>query len=67
LILGETTELTSLPWVNHQVRKWEPEPLRWLATKGLYAAYGAADRSELKGRASSSPLAVLADKITGKP
>ena len=67
LILGETTELTSLPWVNHQVRKWEPEPLRWLATKALYAAYGAADRSELKGRASSSPLAVLADKITGKP
>ncbi|MFJ2318046.1 NAD(P)/FAD-dependent oxidoreductase [Glutamicibacter sp. NPDC087661] len=67
LILGESTELANLPWVNHQVRKWEPEPLRWLATKGLYAAYGAADRSELKGRGSSSPLAVLADRITGKP
>lgn len=67
LALGQDTGITSLPWVNHQARKWEPEPLRWLATKGLYAAYSAADRSELKGRPSSSPLAVLADKITGKP
>ncbi|TFH54943.1 NAD(P)/FAD-dependent oxidoreductase [Glutamicibacter arilaitensis] len=67
LILGAETELTNLPWVNHRVRKWEPEPLRWLATKGLYAAYGAADRSELKGRTSTSALAVLADRITGKP
>jgi len=67
LILGQETGLTQLPWVNHQVRKWEPEPLRWLATKGLYAAYGKADRSELKGREDSSPLALIADKITGKP
>ncbi|WP_334122489.1 NAD(P)/FAD-dependent oxidoreductase [Glutamicibacter sp.] len=67
LILGHDTALTQLPWVNHQVRKWEPEPLRWLATKGLYAAYSQADRSELKGREGSSPLARIADKITGKP
>ena len=67
LILGQETDLTRLPWVNHEVRKWEPEPLRWLATKGLYAAYGQADRSELKGREKSSTLALIADKITGKP
>ncbi|UYQ78305.1 FAD-binding oxidoreductase [Glutamicibacter sp. JL.03c] len=67
LILGQETDLTRLPWVNHEVRKWEPEPLRWLATKGLYAAYGQADRSELKGREESSTLALIADKITGKP
>ncbi|KSU66822.1 NAD(P)/FAD-dependent oxidoreductase [Arthrobacter sp. NIO-1057] len=67
LILGHDTALTQLPWVNHRVRKWEPEPLRWLATKGLYAAYSQADRSELKGREGSSPLARIADKITGKP
>lgn len=67
LILGEDTELTGLPWVNHTVRRWEPEPLRWIATKGLYAAYGAADRSELHGRQTTSPLARIADKITGKP
>lgn len=66
LILGEQTELTTLPWVNHTVRKWEPEPLRWIATKVLYQAYGFADRSELKGRATTSPVAHLADVVTGK-
>jgi len=66
-VLGETTELTELPWVNHLVRQWEPEPLRWIATKGLYAAYGKADRSELDGRSTTSPIARMADLITGKP
>jgi hypothetical protein len=66
LILGDDTEIASLPWVNHRVRKWEPEPLRWLATKGLYAAYGVADRSELAGRATTSPIAHIADVITGR-
>ncbi|MFT4230136.1 MAG: FAD-dependent oxidoreductase [Microbacterium sp.] len=66
LILGEDTELVSLPWVNHRVRSWEPEPLRWLATKGLYAAYGMADRAELAGREKTSPIAHLADVVTGR-
>ena len=66
LILGRSTELTSLPWVNHRARRWEPEPLRWIATKGLYAAYGAADRAEFAGRATTSPIAHLADVITGR-
>lgn len=67
LVLGEPTELTELPWVNHRVRQWEPEPLRWIATKGLYAAYGWADRSEWDGRGTTSPIARMADLITGKP
>ncbi|MCO1337450.1 FAD-dependent oxidoreductase [Kocuria polaris] len=66
LILGRDTELTRLPWVNRKVRQWEPEPLRWLATKGLYAAYGFADRTELAGRTKTSPVAHLADVITGR-
>ncbi|MBC9927891.1 MULTISPECIES: FAD-binding oxidoreductase [unclassified Leucobacter] len=66
LILGNKTELTTLPWVNHKVRKWEPEPLRWLATKGLYAAYGMADRAELNGRETTSPIAHIADVVTGR-
>lgn len=66
LILGRDTDLVTLPWVNHRVRKWEPEPLRWAATQGLYAAYGVADRSELGGRASTSPVARIADVITGR-
>ncbi|MBU3995445.1 MAG: FAD-binding oxidoreductase [Actinobacteria bacterium] len=66
LILERDTERTGLPWVNHRVRKWEPEPLRWIATKGLYAAYGIADRTELAGRATTSPIAHLADVVTGR-
>lgn len=66
LILGRDTDLTTLPWVNHKVRKWEFEPLRWIATKGLYTAYGIADRSELAGRETTSPIAHIADVITGR-
>ena len=66
LILREHTELVTLPWVNHRVRKWEPEPLRWLATRGLYAAYGIADNQELQGKATTPWIAKAADVITGK-
>lgn len=66
LILGRDTSLTNLPWVNHRARLWEPEPLRWIATKGLYAAYGMADRREARGGAKTSPIAQMADLITGK-
>lgn len=66
LILGNATEIAGLPWVNHRARRWEPEPLRWLATKGLYAAYGMADRSEMAGRQTTSPIAHAADVITGR-
>jgi hypothetical protein len=66
LVLGHDTELTRLPWSGHRSRKWEPEPLRWLAVQGIYAAYRAADRSEFNGRATTSPLARLADVVAGR-
>lgn len=66
LILRRESELTTLPWVGHKVRKWEPEPLRWVATHGLYTAYGMADRAELAGRERTSPIAHLADIVTGR-
>ena len=44
------TDLTALPWVDHKVRKWEPEPLRWFGVHTLYAAYRAADRRGPPGR-----------------
>jgi glycine/D-amino acid oxidase-like deaminating enzyme len=66
LVLRRETDITSLPWVNHRVRNWEVEPLRWTAVHALYAMYGMADRSEARGRASTSPLASLADAISGR-
>jgi glycine/D-amino acid oxidase-like deaminating enzyme len=46
LALGRDTDLVSLPWVGHRSRRWEPEPLRYLASSAIVRALGAADRSE---------------------
>ncbi|RZI93355.1 MAG: FAD-dependent oxidoreductase, partial [Microbacterium sp.] len=54
------------PWVGHRARRWEIEPLRWIATHGLYAAYGLADRLEARGGERTSPIARVADLITGR-
>ncbi|SDF08810.1 Glycine/D-amino acid oxidase [Mycolicibacterium neoaurum] len=68
LVLGQRTDRTQLPWVGHQSRNWEPEPLRWLGVRGLYTAYKVADRHEARsGSAKTSPIARVADLITRKP
>lgn len=66
LVLRKDSELTRLPWVGRRVRKWEPEPLRWLGVQTMYAAYRVADRQELAGRATTSPIAAAADKVSGR-
>ncbi|MFJ4874009.1 NAD(P)/FAD-dependent oxidoreductase [Streptomyces sp. NPDC088745] len=64
---GAATALTTLPWVGHRVRKWEPEPFRWLGVQTLYAAYREADRRELTARtATTHPIATLANRIAGR-
>ncbi|MFD4502124.1 NAD(P)/FAD-dependent oxidoreductase [Streptomyces sp. NPDC058457] len=64
---GGRTELTALPWVNHKVRKWEPEPFRWLGVQGMYATYRAADQRErLHPSTESSRLARVADRVAGR-
>ena len=67
LVLKRSTDLTALPWVDHRSRGWEPEPLRWLGVRGLYTAYKLADRHEAGHRSRTSPIAHLADRITGRP
>ncbi len=65
LALGQDTDLTRLPWVNRRVRRWEPEPLRWLGVRGMYALYAAADRAE-DGGGPPSRLAALGNRLTGR-
>ncbi|MEU1486308.1 FAD-dependent oxidoreductase [Streptomyces sp. NPDC005752] len=61
------TDLTTLPWVNHKVRRWEPEPLRWLGVHALYAAYRTADRREAASpHLGTDRLAKLADRVSGR-
>ena len=65
LALGTDDPLTRLPWVNREVRKWEPEPLRWLGLHGTYAAYALADRAEARG-GPPSRLAAWVNWATGR-
>ena len=51
LVRGRRTPLTTLPWVGHRSRKWEPEPLRWLGVNaGLRLAHAADFEEERTGR-----------------
>ncbi|TDD92569.1 FAD-dependent oxidoreductase [Actinomadura darangshiensis] len=66
LVLRDDTDLTALPWVDRRVRRWEPEPLRWLGVHAMYALYRAADARESSApNGRTSVLARLADRITG--
>ena len=65
LVLRRDTGLTRLPWVNWQVRRWEPEPLRWLGVKTMYALYQTADARE-QARTTTHPLARVADRLSGR-
>ncbi len=46
LITRRDTDLVHLPWVDHVPRRWEPEPLRYLASKSIVAVLGSADNAE---------------------
>ena len=59
------TGLTRLPWVNRPLRKWEPEPLRWLGLQSSYALLALADRHEARG-GPPSPFAAIANRIAGR-
>lgn len=66
LARGQDTGLTRLPWVNRRVRKWEPEPLRWLGVRGMYALLNAADAREARAGAGASRLGKLGSWLTGR-
>jgi glycine/D-amino acid oxidase-like deaminating enzyme len=67
LVLDRDTELTRLPWVGRHVRRWEPEPLRWLGVQSMYALYRIADRREAeKDLSQTSRIARVANVITGR-
>ena len=46
LVLRRDTDLISLPWVGHTSPRWEPEPLRFLASRAIVSTLGSADRAE---------------------
>ena len=55
LITGTESDVTSLPWVNHHSRPWEPEPFRWIgANTGLRLMHRADQYEDRTARASKS-------------
>ncbi|PKH43580.1 Glycine/D-amino acid oxidase [Nocardioides alpinus] len=66
LVLGHDTDLTRLPWTNHRVRRWEPEPLRWAGVHALYRLYRAADHREDAGLDRTSRIARVANRVAGR-
>nr|WP_237684896.1 FAD-dependent oxidoreductase [Szabonella alba] len=66
LALGRQTALTQLPWVNRPLRRWEPEPLRWLGVRGMYALLALADRHEARPGSGPSHLAKIGYRLAGR-
>jgi glycine/D-amino acid oxidase-like deaminating enzyme len=55
LILRRNTDRITLPWVHHRSRRWEPEPLRYLASRAIVSILTRADEHEDRtGRPSRS-------------
>ena len=53
LVTETTSPITKLHFVNRKIRKWEPEPLRYIAVNSLVKLSGIADSEEAKtGRPS---------------
>jgi glycine/D-amino acid oxidase-like deaminating enzyme len=63
LILDEPSDLTTLPWVNHHSRKWEPEPLRWMGTNIGLRVMSSADETEQRTGRESRSAKLFARKI----
>jgi glycine/D-amino acid oxidase-like deaminating enzyme len=66
LVAGVSSPLTSLPWVGHRSRAWEPEPARWAGVHGLYALYRLADRLEAQTAAEGGQARVMLGEALGR-
>lgn len=65
LALGRRSELTDLPVVGLGTKKWEPEPLRWIAVNSLARAAAGMDSRERRGRDPSRLVRTIIDRVTG--
>ena len=64
LLIGSTSDLTALPWVQHRCPDWEPEPLRFAGANAALVAAGLADTEERVTRRRSLIARVIAP-LTG--
>lgn len=65
LVAGSDTERTSLPFVGHRWRRWEPEPLRWVGINLGRALAPLADAAEGRRGRPARLLGGVLSRLTG--
>jgi glycine/D-amino acid oxidase-like deaminating enzyme len=65
LIGGEATPLTTMPWVGHRARKWEPEPLRWVGINSMVGLPISTDRHEARTGTPAKWREAALHRLTG--
>jgi glycine/D-amino acid oxidase-like deaminating enzyme len=65
LVLGNDTEETGLPWVNHAWQQWEPEPLRWFGMNLAMRVSSRMDRVEARTGRQSRFLGKVMEALVG--
>jgi glycine/D-amino acid oxidase-like deaminating enzyme len=63
LVSGKESGLTQLHFVNKKIRKWEPEPLRYIAVNSLVKLSGIADKEEARTGRPSMVSKIIAPLI----
>jgi glycine/D-amino acid oxidase-like deaminating enzyme len=66
LITGTESDLTSLPWVGHASRRWEPEPLRLLGARAIAAVTASADAVEDRTGRPARRIALVRRWLPGR-
>lgn len=65
LVLSRDTDLTRLPWVGDEARRWEIEPLRWIGSHAVRWMGYRADAVEARTSQPSQLWGTLFDKLSG--
>jgi len=65
LITRTDSDLVRLPWVGHQSRRWEPEPLRWIGINAGLRLPASADAYEARTGRTPRARAWAISQLTG--
>jgi glycine/D-amino acid oxidase-like deaminating enzyme len=65
LVLSRDTDLTRLPWVGDEPRRWEIEPLRWIGSNTVRWMAYRADDVEARTMQPSKFWGYWADRLSG--
>jgi glycine/D-amino acid oxidase-like deaminating enzyme len=67
LVVHRDSDLVSMPWVGHRSRSWEPEPLRFAASRAIVGILGSADQVEPALGTTARRVRLVAPFVAGRP